>query len=181
MADRKYESKWRTFSPQATVWVQNPLDHDVVYKVADEYNQQFEYVIPRGKVAELPGGKIAELGLKRIVDEIIQNSKEHARMYQKEYRSQVEDEVILRVKEAPAPKAGVVNTGPIDLSSGDINAEAEKPVKEEEEEKPNPAFTNPPKANTDKRSSTSKSKKPTAAAQAALAGLPDDAEVKGDE
>lgn len=111
-----WEPKWRQFNPLSRVWVQNPFDHDVVYRVADEFNRPFEYLLPAKKVSELPGGAIATLGVKAIVDELIQNSEKDAvHMWDKLVRAKHEATVIVREKET-RPLANPANPGVIDLS-----------------------------------------------------------------
>jgi len=116
-ANDQYQPKWRHFHPQATVWLLNPFDHDVIFRVADENNNQSEFLIQARERAELPGGPIATLGLKAIVNEMMQNSKEDAtHIYNYPKRGEYEDKVILRVKEAPSASTSKSVDGPIDLS-----------------------------------------------------------------
>lgn len=132
----QYQPKYRHFHPQDTVWVLNPFDHDVVWRTADENNQQSEFIIRARERAELPGGMIATLGLKTIVDELIQNSKEDSlSLYNLDVRAKYEKDVILRVKEAPASVRSASSGGPIDLSVKSEKKEAEV-VEEKVEEKP---------------------------------------------
>lgn len=127
----QFQPKWRHFHPQATVWVINPFDHEVVFRVADENNYQSEYHIQARERAELPGGAIATLGVKAIIDELIQNSKDDmANLYNLDVRARYEEKVILRVKDAPSASLAAGTGGPIDLS---IKSDVEK--KEEEKKK----------------------------------------------
>lgn len=116
-----YAPKWRHFHPQATVWVKNPFDHDVLFNVADEHNNPFQYRMPcrdkkgnLGCISELPGGAVATLGVKEIVDELIQSDpKDLMSMWEVSVRQKWEDTIILKIKEAPASistsHAGEVN------------------------------------------------------------------------
>lgn len=111
--------KWRHFHPQATVWVKNPFDHDVLFNVADERNNPYQYRMPAGKISELPGGAVATLGVKAIIDELIQSSpKDALSMWEKGVREKYEAEIIVRVKEAPQSvtqrSTGEVNLGVAD-------------------------------------------------------------------
>lgn len=120
-----FKPKWRHFHPAARIWVQNPFDHDVVFKVADEYNRPWMYRLPAGKVSELPGGSIATLGIKAIVDELIQNSKDDAMlMWDQGVRKKHEDTIILREKENK-PLADAEHPGEINLAvqGGDVPEE----------------------------------------------------------
>lgn len=109
--------KWRHFHPQATIWVHNPFDHDVVFNVADEHNNPFSYRMPSGKTSELPGGAVATLGVKAIVDELIQSSeKDVFHMWEAAVRAKYEDQIILRIKEAPA-SATPQQTGEVNLEA----------------------------------------------------------------
>lgn len=114
-----YQPKWTHFHVQATVWVQNILNHDVIYQVADEHNNSYQYRLPAGKVSELPGGPVATLGVKAIVDELIQNnSNDVLRIYEPAVRAKYEEDIILRIKQAPQREAKGPS-GEIDLSVKD--------------------------------------------------------------
>lgn len=130
-----YKPRYRHFHPQSTVWVQNVLDHDVVFQVADEQNRPFQYRLPAGKISELPGGSVATLGVKAIVNELIQNTKEDVlRIWDEDVRAKHEAAVIVRIKDAPARPAEATAEGIIDMSvrTDDVpDAEAE-PVAAEE-------------------------------------------------
>lgn len=137
-ARNDYTPKWRHFHPQSTVWVQNPFDHDVEFQVADEHNVPYLYKIQARKVAELPGGAIATLGIKAIVDELIQgNKKDVFLMWDAATRRKYEDDIILRIKEAPVMQE-VSAGGEIDLTTSDeeFNAEDEEAAAAEPEEQP---------------------------------------------
>jgi len=119
-----FQPKWRHFHAQSTVWVQNPLSHDIEFQVADEYDTPYRYLLGAGKISELPGGAVATLGVKAIVDELIQNNKNDVlRIWDKDVRHKYEDEIILRIKEAPVKEERTVS-GKIDLTVND-NVEAE--------------------------------------------------------
>ena len=152
-----YKPKWRHFHPQATVWVLNPFDHDVIFRVADENNNQSEFRIQARERAELPGGAIATLGVKTIIDEMIQNNKDDVlSLHNADVRAKYEEKVILRVKEAPAAVTTGGASGPIDLSISskkdeeveEKQAEVEKPFAEVPTNKqyiePAPVATAPP-------------------------------------
>lgn len=121
-----FQPKWTHFHPQSTVWVMNPFEHDVEYKVADERGTQYSYRMPAGKTSELPGGAIATLGVKAIVDEMIQNDpKDIYSMWERSVREKYENKIILRVKEAPQTKTEI-NNGEVNLGVGsDIEEEVE--------------------------------------------------------
>jgi hypothetical protein len=122
-----YQSKWRVFHPQATVWVMNPFDHDVVFNVADEHNSPFQYRMPALKTSELPGGAVATLGVKAIVDELIQNDpKDIYSMWEVGVREKHEKKIILRVKDAPTAVA--------DFNTGEVNLGTSTGIEEEPEE-----------------------------------------------
>ncbi len=100
-----FTPKWRHFHPQATVWVKNILDHDVLFQVADEHNNPYQYRMPKGRVSELPGGAIATLGVKKIVDELVMTNKDDApHMWVLAVRKKYEDQIIVKEKQAPAPQ-----------------------------------------------------------------------------
>lgn len=130
-----FEPKYRHFHPNSRIWVQNPFDHDIVFQVADEKNNPFQYTMPAHAISELPGGAIATLGVKRIVDELIQNNKDdEMRMWDKGVRKKHEDAIIVRYKET-SPRNISPETGVIDLSvkGGDMEeiATVEAPKEEE--------------------------------------------------
>ena len=113
----QYKPKWTHFHPQATVWLQNPFDEDIVFKVADEYDNAYRYRLPAGKVSELPGGLIATLGVKEVVDRLIMDNKEEVlRIWETAVRKKHEDTVILRIKQPPASTMDRNAGGEIDLS-----------------------------------------------------------------
>jgi hypothetical protein len=124
-----YSPKWRNFHPMDRVWVQNPFNHDVVFQVADEYNRPMKYRLPANKVSELPGGAIATLGVKAIVDELIQSSEADApQLWNPEVRKRHEAGIILREKRtmpsANSDTPGEVNLA-VDTSDGPEAAEEE--------------------------------------------------------
>lgn len=133
----QYKPKWRHFHPQATVWVQNPFDDDVVFQVADEYNNAYQYRLPAGKVSELPGGMIATLGVKEIVDRLIMNDKDDVlRIWEAAVREKHEAKVILRVKEAPLTTGSRQPDGIVDLSVTNKTDEPELDITTPEVAKP---------------------------------------------
>lgn len=130
----QFTPKYRHFHPQSTVWVLNPFDHDVFYRVADENNNQSEFRIQAHERAELPGGSIATLGVKTIIDELIQNDKDDVlRLHDLNVRKKYEDNVILRVKDAPNAVTADSATGPIDLSIASDKKTTEVKVEEKVE------------------------------------------------
>lgn len=134
-----YAPKYRQFHPQSTVWVQNPFDRDVVFQVADEHNNAYQYKIGPNATAELPGGAVATLGVKAIVDELIQNSKEDVlRIWDKDVRAKHEDRIILRVKEAAIKTDKITPSGEIDLSVNKENNVEDEPIETASEEVPFP-------------------------------------------
>lgn len=130
-----FKPKYRHFHPMDRVWVQNPFDHDVVYQVADEYNRPFRYRLPAHQVSELPGGAIATLGVKAIIDELIQNTQgDEMSMWDENIRRKHENDVILRVKQT-SPVGDPSTPGEVDLSvkSNEVPAPvAEAPAPPEE-------------------------------------------------
>lgn len=130
-----FQTKYRHFSPQARIRLQNPFDHDVIYQVADEQNRPMQYNLPAHRISELPGGSVATLGLKAIIDEMIQNDDKAAlSLYDLNVRARFEEKVLVSVVEAPMVTADT-QTGLIDLSVG----KGEQP-KVEEAEKVEEAF-----------------------------------------
>ena len=126
----QFQPKWKHFHPQATVWVLNPFGHDVYFRVADENGIQSEFKIQANERAELPGGAIATLGVKTIIDEMIQNNKDDVlRLHDQNVRAKYEEKIILRIKEAPASVKAIGQEGPIDLSMG--GSEEKKEVETE--------------------------------------------------
>lgn len=129
--DDGFKPKWRHFHPQATVWVNNPLDHDVTFNVADEFDNPHKYRMRAGKTSELPGGAVATLGVKAIIDELIQNDpKDVFSQWEDNVRRKWEDKIILRIKEAPM-SAQMVQRGEVDLSvdeGAEVQAEDSEPV-----------------------------------------------------
>lgn len=129
-----FRPKWRNFHPLTRVWLQNPFDHDVIFQVADEQNGRTRYRLPAHKVSELPGGAIATLGVKAIVDELIQNDKNDAmRLWDENVRAKHEKNVILRIKET-SPSRSNRPGGEIDLSVASDEDNAELPAASQEEE-----------------------------------------------
>lgn len=143
-----YLTKWRHFHPQSTVWVKNPLGHDVVFNVADEHNNPYQYRMPQGKTSELPGGAVATLGVKAIVDELIQSSPtDSLAMWEIGVRSKYEAEIIVRYKEAPT-RVKNQETGEINLGTVSNNDEEEVEIVEEEEAPNYPTKADPVEAET---------------------------------
>lgn len=140
-----FTPKYRHFPPTDRVWVRNPFEHDIVYQVADEYNRPFRYRLPckdhngnLGCVSELPGGAIATLGVKQIVDELIQNDSANNEntllMWDPRVRAKHELDIIVKIASV-APKIDPSNPGEVNLggSSDDIPAAApEAPAAPEE-------------------------------------------------
>lgn len=119
-----FEPRWRHFHPQDVLFLKNPFDEDVVFTVADERNQPISYRMPAKKVCELPGGLIATLGLKEIIDRLIGQSKtDLVRIWEPGVRKYYEDQVIIRVKEAPQKAAADDPGGPITLASSEDEAD----------------------------------------------------------
>jgi len=117
--DDGFQPKWRHFHPQSTVWVHNPLEHDIVFNVADEFNNPYQYRMRAGKTSELPGGAVATLGVKALVDELIQGDpKDVYSQWEAGVRAKWEEEIIIRIKEAPL-SAQPVDRGEVDLTAPD--------------------------------------------------------------
>lgn len=167
----QFKPKYRQFHPQSTVWVQNPFDHDVVFQVADEHNTPYSYKLPSHKVSELPGGAVATLGVKAIVDELIQNNKgDNLRIWDADVRAKYEKDIILRVKEASnrnATASGPV--GDIDLSVKSDAVETPSETELIEEEQAFPELQPTPAAS-----------EVTNIANASVAGLKDNATIESD-
>lgn len=157
-----FKPKYRHFPPTDRVWVKNPFQHDVVYQVADEYNRPFRYRLPckdrngnLGCVSELPGGAIATLGVKAIVDELIQNSAEdNLLMWDERIRTKHEKQIIVQVR-STTPKADAEHPGEVNLASSadelppqpteapDVPEEAFPGLNEEPETPPAPSVPPP--------------------------------------
>ena len=171
-----YKPRWKHFHPQSTVWVKNPFDHDVEFQVADEYDRPIKYVMPKGKVSELPGGAVATLGVKRIVDELIQNSPtDKGRMWDENVRTKFEngdaeagvEGIIIREKQAPNKSIPSTPDGAVDLSVEDNKNKTEE---ESTEKPPEPEEEFPGVKQGVKQE-----------AQATVANLPETAEIEDDE
>lgn len=131
-----FKPKWRHFHPLDRVWLQNPFDKDIVFQVADEYNRPFKYLLRAHEVSELPGGAIATLGVKRIVDQLIQNNKDDtAKLWDPGIRAKYEADVIMRIKEgrAPATDGGVPGVVDLSVQKTDSNIAPPPPAKPAEE------------------------------------------------
>lgn len=111
-----FEPKWRHFHPSSRVWVKNPFPEVIKFYVADEANQQWEYEMPPNQLCELPGGAVATLGVKELVDRMIQEAGDMTHMWMLPYRAKYEDKIIKRIKEPPQ-KAAAAAGGTISLAS----------------------------------------------------------------
>lgn len=134
-----YKNNYRLFSPQSTLWIINPLGYDINFNVADENNIQYQYTLPKGATSELPGGSVATLGLKALIDEMIQTEKKDMlRIYDADVRKEYEDRVIIRFKEAANREKVPTAGGTIDLSvkSNDTSDDEVEEVEAVEEEFP---------------------------------------------
>ena len=178
---KQFAPKWRRFHPQSIVWVNNTLSHDIEFKVTDEYGRPFKYRLPAGKVSELPGGKVAELGLKKIVDETIQNGGEQTRMWEPTYRGEIEKDIILRIKEAPAPQAEDIASGVINLASNEQLEEKDDAEVAEKPETINPVFENKTQTDLDPDEEERKEAISIEIAASTLAALPKAGEGVGGE
>lgn len=139
-----FKPKWRHFHPNDRVWVKNPFDHDVVFQVADEYNRQFKYRLPKGKISELPGGAIATLGVKALVDELIQdNAEDSLLMWDERVRAKHEKSIIQDVR-STAPKADSEHPGEINLASNNNTVPQEEPEPETPPEEAFPGLNEEP-------------------------------------
>lgn len=128
-----YESKWTVFRPGSVVRVLNPLSFDMIFRYSEE-DKQYEVVLPKGEVSELPGGNCATQGVKRIVDELIQNDKHDAMlMWDETVRKKYEDQIIVHFKEAPGRIKEESSAGPINLSIKGQESEQPEPEAEKEE------------------------------------------------
>lgn len=143
-----FQPKWRHFHPNSTVWVNNPLGHDVTFQVADEFNQPYTYRMKAGKTSELPGGPIATLGVKKLVDELIQNDpKDVFNQWDVNVRAKYEKDIILRIKEAPQ-NAERQKAGEIDLTKDETVDDEDEMIAVEEEEPDFPTIVQQTKATT---------------------------------
>ena len=117
--DTGFQPKYRHFNQLDRVWVKNPFQEDIVYQVADEHNRPYKYRLPAGKVSELPGGTIATLGVKNIVDRLIQeHDKDVNLMWDPRVRGKHEESVIVQVK-ATTLRDDSEHPGEINLGSSD--------------------------------------------------------------
>jgi len=173
------QAKWRHFHPQATVWVRNPFNEDVEFKAADENDMQFSYVMPAGKISELPGGLVATLGVRKLVNRKIQSSPDVHNQWDPAVRAKYEDgnekegiePIIVRIKEAPTITANQAHRDEINLGV-DGSESTQETKKDEVEEKP--VFPEPKK-----RKVPSKQVNDAAIANIAAASLPaKDVEIK---
>jgi hypothetical protein len=115
--DVNFTPKYRHFHPQATLFMRNPFDEDIVFQVADEHNVPYDYRLPAHKICELPGGMVATLGLKAIVDKLIGDAgTDLVRIWDPSVRKEYEGKVIVRVREAPQQAAGGVG-GEVNLAT----------------------------------------------------------------
>jgi hypothetical protein len=132
--DKQFTPKWRHFHPQATLYMRNPFSEDIIFQVADEHNEPMQYRLPANKVCELPGGAIATLGLKEVVDRMIGESKTDAiRIWEPAVRERYEEQVIVRVKEAPQRSGKGGPQGEINLASGDAEENTTAPTEQPED------------------------------------------------
>jgi len=139
-----FKPKYTQFHPLTRVWLQNPFTHDVVFQVADEYNRPFKYRLPAGKMSELPGGAIATLGVKAVVDELIQSNKEdQMRMWDENVRKKHEKNIILRVKNT-SPVANSSTPGEVNLAVPSTEAPEESEAQAPQEEQSTFADLNAP-------------------------------------
>jgi hypothetical protein len=114
-----FEPHWRHFHPQSRVWVKNPFNFDIIFYVADEANQQWKYSMRRKSISELPGGAVATLGVKEIVDRLInENPKDAIHVLSLRVRKQYEDKIIVKEKDPPQRAAAASGNREIDLSAG---------------------------------------------------------------
>jgi len=136
-SNKSFTPKWRHFPPTSTVWIHNPFDDDIKFKFADEHNRQFTAVMPAHETSELPGGSIATLGVKKIIDRSIQNSKEDAaQMWNLKIRAKHEKELIVGYRDAPLVSSDGKDGGTINLKSKLSRNDAVVDEVEEEEEQP---------------------------------------------
>lgn len=123
-----YKPKWRHFNPGDRVTIQNPFDHDITWDVFDETrNAKVTYRVGANQRAELTGGLVHTLGVKRIVDEMMQQDKKRLLMNDIVERAKYEEQIILRLKSAPSTIAQRTTQGhyEVDLSSN-LGAENEE-------------------------------------------------------
>jgi hypothetical protein len=118
-----FTPKWRHFHPQSTLFMRNPFKEDIVFRVADEHDTPYTYRLPAGKICELPGGAVATLGLKEVVDKLISDKgTDVLRIFDPTTRKRYEEQVIVRVREAPQEASGTVG-GEVNLVSSEEELE----------------------------------------------------------
>lgn len=100
--------KHRHFNPSDVVVIKNPFNKDVVWQVFDEeLKRPIRYKAPAGATVSLTGGLVHTLGLKTIVDEMIQQDGQILLIWDPKTREAYESKVIVEVKESAATKARV--------------------------------------------------------------------------
>lgn len=125
----QFTPKWQHFHPQATLFMRNPFENDIIFRVADEHNVPYTYRLPAGKICELPGGAVATLGLKEVVDKMISDEgTDVVRIWDPIVRKRYEERVVVRVREAP--QAAAVGTG------GEVNLVSSEEELEERDNMP---------------------------------------------
>lgn len=124
-----YQPNWTHFNPSDVVFVQNPFDHEVYWDVFDaERNRQVRYKIGPNERAELTGGLVHTLGVKALVDALIQQNGNKLQMWDPVTRAKYEEQVIIKVKQSAATKARMSDDGDrleVDVSSGRSEAKQE--------------------------------------------------------
>jgi hypothetical protein len=106
----QYQARYRHFHPQDVVTVRNPFDEELVWTVADDSGQQLEYILAANSVGELPGGLVATIGVRTIVDQLIQEASEtdpglYLNLYNPDIRAKYEEQIIMKFKPAPVTQA----------------------------------------------------------------------------
>ena len=126
---RQYQARYRHFHPADRLVLRNPFEEDIEFLVADDSGRQLEYVMPANERCELPGGACATLGLKTIVDRMIQEDSEddpglYLNIYNPDIRKKYEEKVILRYVPAPVTAANALGgSNRVNLGQGESKAE----------------------------------------------------------
>lgn len=135
----EFQPNWKHFHPYDTVWIQNPFDEVIEWQVADDNGVQHTYSVDAHARAELPGGMIATLGVKKIVDRMMQEDDQDIQLWNLEKRAEYEDKIIIRVKSVAPPEAKKGESQAINLTAK-TSKKATKQSKEAKQQPPEPEF-----------------------------------------
>lgn len=134
--DGQYKPNWKHYHPYDTVWVQNPFDDKIEWDVAEDILPggipvKNTYTIDPHAKAELPGGMIATLGVKIMVDRLMQEAGEDVQMWNLEKRAEYEEKIVLRVKSVTPPEAKKGESQAINLTQKETKTTAKETPKTE--------------------------------------------------